>query len=298
MHEGWRVRKDGTKFWGSIVITCLHDEAGNVIGFSKVTRDLTARKKAEENLRQYAHNLELKNKELDEKNKELESFSYVASHDLQEPLRKILVFSTRIANQENFSEKSRDYQNRIINACNRMQMLIDALLTYSHANTNTIKFEETDLNIMLEEVKRDLSELIDDNAARIDSTPLPTLKVMPLQFQQLFHNILSNAIKYRNKDITPHISITASVVANDMILLSTKKEAYKISIADNGIGFEQQYASRIFELFQRLHGKTEYAGTGVGLAICKRIVQNHNGVITAESEFGKGATFHIYIPKD
>lgn len=298
MHEGWRVRKDGTKFWGSIVITCLHDDIGNVIGFSKVTRDLTARKKAEENLRQYAHSLEQKNKELDEKNKELESFSYVASHDLQEPLRKILVFSNRIANQEDFSEKSKDYQARIINACNRMQMLIDALLSYSHANTSTIKFEKTDLNILLDDVKRDLSELIEENEVLIEATTLPTMNVIPLQFQQLFHNILSNAIKYRKNEITPHIKISASVVPNDMILLSPKKEAYKISIADNGIGFEQEYANKIFELFQRLHGKAEYAGTGVGLAICKRIVQNHNGIITAESEPGNGATFNIYIPKD
>jgi PAS domain S-box-containing protein len=298
-HEGWRVRKDGTKFWGYVVITSLHDENAEVIGFSKVTRDLTDKKEAEDKLNEYAHNLQEKNTELEQTNKELESFSYIAGHDLQEPLRKVKTFTNLILSKERdrFSESTRDYFNRIINATDRMQGLIEALLNYSRTNSENIVFEDADLNELLQEVKINLAELLEEKHAIIEATRLPRIRVIPSQFQQLFSNIIENALKYSKEGTSPHIKILAEMVSSKEILPdSPSPELYKISFIDNGIGFEQQYADKIFELFQRLHGKTEYSGTGIGLAICKKIIQNHRGAIVATGEPGQGARFDIFIP--
>lgn len=302
-HEGWRVRKDGSMFWCFVVITALHDDNGNVIGFTKITRDLTDKKIAEDKIKsharmldKYAQRLEEKNDALERSYKELESFSYIASHDLQEPLRKIKIFLNLIAQKEQISENARDYFNRIISASDHMQSLIDALLTYSQMNLLEIVPEKTDLNKVLDDVKKNLSSMIEEKNVLIESTLLPTLKVVPMQFQQLFSNIISNAVKYSKKGEQPHIRITADIVPAQDMLPNPATNCYKISFSDNGIGFEQQYSERIFQLFQRLHGKSEYPGTGIGLAICKKIVQNHGGTMDAVGEPGVGATFNIYLP--
>jgi PAS domain S-box-containing protein len=299
--EGWRVRKDGTMFWGSMVITALHDTANNVIGFSKVTRDLTERKIAEDKLQMYADELLQKNKDLERSNNELSSFSYVASHDLQEPLRKIQGFGNLIMNGEisNLSDTGKDYFNRMIKAASRMQGLIDSLLEFSRTTTDIRNFESADLNELLEEVKKDMREQIESSGAVIKSQSLPTLGVIPFQFRQLLANLLSNSIKYKKKDVPPEIEVSAEKIpAKDLPedFAVSSVDYYRITIRDNGIGFEQEYADKIFELFQRLHGKNEYTGSGIGLAICKKIAENHSGWISAESEPGVGSSFHFYLP--
>jgi PAS domain S-box-containing protein len=300
-HEGWRTRKDGSRFWGSVVITALHDDSGNVTGFSKVTRDLTERKEAEEALKQNSLELEKKNRELDAMNQELASFAYVSSHDLQEPLRKIQTFATRIVETEEqaLSAKAKDYFGRMQNAALRMQKLIEDLLTYSRTNTSEKKFEEVNLNGLVNEVKADLKEIIDSKHARISVATLPTLPVIKFQFAQLITNIFTNALKFAKADVAPDIKVNYRKVNGDTLHeenVNPKKQYHHLSITDNGIGFEPEHKHKIFEVFQRLHGRSEYSGTGIGLAICKKIVDNHAGIISADSEPEKGATFNIYIP--
>jgi signal transduction histidine kinase len=238
--------------------------------------------------------LRVKNLELRRNNEELASFSYVASHDLQEPLRKIRAFSSRILEkeQQHFTESSKDYFNRIISAAARMQKLIEALLSYSSTNSEDMHFVKTDLNLIVDEVRNDLESIIDEKKVNFEIAQLPTVAVIPIQFYQLMQNLISNGIKYSKQDEAPFIRITCDLAGRG----SYEREFHKISVADNGIGFDQQYETRIFGLFQRLHGKNEYGGTGIGLAICKKIVQNHGGYITAEGRPGSGAIFNVYLP--
>ncbi|MCW3072534.1 MAG: domain S-box-containing protein [Bacteroidetes bacterium] len=302
-HEGWRQRKDGTVFWGSVVITCLHNESGQIIGFSKVTRDLTERKLAEDKLIRYAESIERKNKMLEQANKELESFSYVASHDLQEPLRKIQAFTSRLLQKENdnLSEWGKDVFGKVQLSANRMQKLIEALLNFSRLDKAQEAYEPVDAALMLEEIKNNLQEMIEPNKAVILADPLPVMNVIPVQFHQLLSNLISNALKYSKPDVAPVIKISYGLKEGRAIpgnsLLDLNKY-HHICISDNGIGFEQQYAEKIFELFQRLHGKSEYEGTGIGLAICKKIVANHHGFINAVGKPGEGAEFNVYIPSE
>jgi PAS domain S-box-containing protein len=300
-HEGWRVRKDGSRFWGSIVITALHDDQQDIAGFTKVTRDLTVQKNAEDRLLQYTRAIENKNRELKAINAELASFNHIASHDLQEPLRKIQTFISRIMDQDlsNLSQKSQEYFSRVRTSANRMQNLIEDLITYSHANKGEKAFEIIDLDYILQIVKESLAPTIEEKNAIIRSEELPTLRVIPFQCEQLFTNIIENALKYHRPGVPPEISITAKVVDKSEAPAPqepTVSRYHKISISDNGIGFESQYAQSIFTLFRRLHGKMEYSGTGIGLAICKKIVENHHGFITAEGKLNEGSTFHIYLP--
>jgi PAS domain S-box-containing protein len=291
-HEGWRLRKDGSKFWGAVVITALHDDHNNIIGFSKVTRDLTERKIAEDVQKLNADQLEAQNKEL-------EQFAYVASHDLQEPLRKIRTFNAMIIEHEgkNLSEKGRDYFERSISAADRMNRLIEDLLTYSRATRDTHKTEPVDLNEIVTRIKTLYAE--SDNKVIIEADQLPTLHGMRFQFEQLFDNLVGNGIKYQKQGNIPHIRIRCKVVNGNEIKgknFGIASKFYQISFIDNGIGFNEEYADKIFEMFQRLHGRSEYTGSGIGLAIVKKIVQNYNGVITAESKPGSGSTFCVYFP--
>jgi PAS domain S-box-containing protein len=295
-HEGWRLRKDQTRFWGNIVITCLHNKKGEVIGFSKVTRDLTQKKLAEDNFKMYTANLEIKNRELELKNQELESFSYIASHDLQEPVRKISIWTNRIEETENISENIKDSLSRIQKACTRMQKLIQGVLQYSQTDTMQLLREWTDLDLVLDEVLNDLSEVIDEKKIEIERYPLPTLKLVRLQFIQLFSNIISNAIKYRHENVPTKITITSSLINEEKELPGNRKSYYKITVSDNGIGFIPEYADKMFELFRRLESGHAYSGTGIGLAICKKIVMNHQGTIQATGQPGKGASFEIRLP--
>ena len=248
-----------------------------------------------------------KNGELLKINKELQSFAYVSSHDLQEPLRKIQTFANRILEKEHdsLSDTAKDYFRRMQAAANRMQQLIEDLLAYSRVNTAERKLEDTDVLLLLEEVKMDLKEALDEQKAVIHTSDLGRAMIVPFQFRQLFHNLITNALKFSDPLVNAEITIAGSFVKGKELLKekliteednSVKKNYYRISITDNGIGFDPRFGERIFEVFQKLHPKEEYAGTGIGLAIVKKIVENHNGFITAQGDLGKGATFTIYIP--
>ncbi|MEP6682904.1 MAG: PAS domain-containing protein, partial [Parafilimonas sp.] len=251
------------------------------------------------------HNKELQlleqNKTLEEMNKELASFSYIASHDLQEPLRKIRMFSMQLAEKEVavLSDSAKDYFQRIDKAAMRMQQLIEDLLSYSRTNAEQAHFELTDIDKLLEEVADNLKEKITQTKTVIESSGLKSANVIPFQFQQLLTNLISNSIKFAKHSDAPHIRISHNIInaekTKDIPQLKKAKYHHYI-ITDNGIGFEPQYNEQIFGLFQRLHGRNEFEGTGIGLSICKKIVENHNGIITANGNINKGATFEIYIP--
>jgi PAS domain S-box-containing protein len=294
VQEGWRVRKDGTKFWGTIVITALHNKDGKVIGFSKVTRDLTAQKIAEEKLASYTA-------ELEKQNSELEQFAYVASHDLQEPLRKIQTFTGLI--RENYDNKEfiEKYFAKLNVSAARMSELIKSLLNYSRLSKEkeTSMIGEVDLNDILDEVKTDFELLIEEKKAIVNGNDLPVIRGNHFQIGQLFSNLISNSLKFCSE--IPIITISSTIVSKDEIPQAPKalvnQNYFQITFEDNGIGFENQYSELIFSLFQRLHGKqSKYNGTGIGLALCKKVIEIHNGYITANSEPNKGATFIIYLP--
>lgn len=245
--------------------------------------------------------LEQKNKKLEQVNKELESFSYIASHDLQEPLRKIQAFSSRLQQKEHavLSDWGKDVFGKIQHAANRMQKLIESLLHFSRLDKDREAFVSTDINILMEEAKNNLAEVIDTKQAVIEIGRMPVMNVIPFHFQQLFTNLINNALKYSKSNVEPFITITAETIEDthvNAIPFSDGKKYINFCIADNGIGFEPEYSEKIFELFQRLHGKSEYEGSGIGLAICKKIVDNHNGFIAAEGVPGVGSKFNMYFP--
>ena len=234
-------------------------------------------------------------------NKELESFTYISSHDLQEPLRKIQTFSTRLIADEsqNLSDKAKEYVLRMQDAANRMQSLITDLLAYSRTTTSERKFETTNLNTIIEAVVNDFKETIAANHATIEVAEICDARIIPFQFRQLMHNLIGNALKFSHPDRPPHIIIKSRNIkrskTRDQKYLP-EKEYCHITVTDNGLGFEPQYKDHIFEIFKRLHDQEKIAGTGIGLTIAKKIVENHNGIITATGELNKGSTFDIYIP--
>lgn len=292
IHEGWRVRKNGTAFWGSIVITAIHDEQNNVIGFTKVTRDLTERKVAEDQILKYT-------KQLESQNKELQQFAYAAAHDMKEPLRKIQFYYSAIMENEGgvSLDKKRTYLLRSAEAARRMQGLIDDLLAFTKVSEPNEKFEPVDLDALLSDVAAFYQDALESIQGKLTVSPMPTVNGIPFQLHQLFLNLISNAIKYRDPDRRLQIEITATRVddPNPGNKHYRPRQFVAITVRDNGMGFEPEYEKLIFEMFQRLHGR-EYSGTGIGLSICKKIMENHGGSITAKGYPGKGATFELYLP--
>ena len=294
MHEGWRVRKDRTMFWGSVVITALHDDENNVVGFSKVTRDLTERKMAEDRMREYARELEFQNREL-------QQFAFVAAHDMKEPLRKIQLYTTSVLEtlKSQIPEKEKEYLSRTAEAVLRMQQLIDDILTYSRTSVSNENMELVDLQQLLIEIRNPFETGLSKTNVVITFDGLPTVSGIPFQLRQLFDNLIGNAVKYRHPDRTPHIQIGCEKIVSPFFQEqqeSNTKLMYKISVSDNGIGFEQKYAEKIFEMFNRLHTRYHYPGTGIGLALCRKIAQNHKGNIIASGIPDKGAIFNVYLP--
>ncbi|MGZ4090397.1 MAG: ATP-binding protein [Bacteroidia bacterium] len=244
---------------------------------------------------------EKRTKELSMANKDLTTFTYVSSHDLQEPLRKIQNFVTAILmeDEKRLSETGKMYFHKMRETAKRMQALIEDLLTYSRTKSDDRIFENTNLNLILDEALSDLDEIIKEKNGTVEAKSLGNANVIPFQFRQLFLNLVSNSLKFAQPGIPPHILVESKLVTGDKAInknLSPKKSYLCISFTDNGIGFDPKYEDRIFEVFQRLHTLDKYKGTGIGLAICKRIVENHHGAITAKGNPGKGAKFDIYIP--
>jgi signal transduction histidine kinase len=244
----------------------------------------------EQRIAERTERLQSMTSELQRSNKALEEFAYVASHDLQEPLRKVRTFGDRLHARYGhlLDATGIDYLTRMQNGSTRMQSLIDALLTYSRVTTKAQPLAPVDLNRVLEEVVSDLEVPIESLRAVVSVSPLPTLAADSVQMHLLFQNLIGNALKFHKPDVRPEISVSVSACAVN--------GCYEFVVADNGIGFEMQYADRIFQVFQRLHGRSEYEGTGVGLAICRKIVERHGGAIWAESELGAGTRFRIRLP--
>ena len=279
--EGWRLRKDGSRFLASIVITALRDEGGPLRGYGKMTRDITDRKKAEGYLLRTMA-------ELKRSNDELEQFAYVASHDLQEPLRMVSSY-TQLLGQRYTGRLDSDADEFIafaVDGCNRMQQLIKDLLSYSRAGAEIGVLHQMSGEQALEEALANLQVAIEESGAVVTHDGLPVIMTDGTQLAQVFQNLISNAIKYRSAEV-PHVNVSAKKNGNT---------EWIFSVRDNGLGIEPQYFEKIFVLFQRLHGRSEFEGTGIGLAMCKKIVDRLGGRIWVESEPAKGSTFCFALP--
>ncbi|WP_128546110.1 ATP-binding protein [Larkinella soli] len=254
------------------------------------------------NLRHSQEELEHRNQELKSSNENLQQFAYVASHDLQEPLRKIQSFADILQNHygQTLDERALDILSRMQQASGRMSGLIKDLLTYSRISTHREPLRRLSLNKLLDEVLNDLEMTVREKSAVIERPSLPEVNGDPTQLRQLFQNLLSNALKFQHGDTIPRIKIDCRAVTGkdipEVAHSDLSRPFYEISISDNGIGFDAKHMDRIFQLFQRLHGRSQYSGTGIGLAICKKVMENHKGYIWAESSPGRGATFQVYLP--
>lgn len=275
--EGWRIRKDGSRFWANVTITAVHDERGNVIGFGKLTRDLTHRMQAEQAML------------LDIKNKELEQFNYIASHDLQEPLRTISNY-IQILNEDfgdDLKPEAKKYLDTISRATNRMSILVKSLLDFSRIGKNNspqLILTKPLINSVIE----DLANLIKTNNAIVKLVgDFPDIHGFEIELRQLFQNLISNAIKFRKQNVDPEIIITSIVGLTEL----------EFRIQDNGIGIEEKHFEKIFQIFQRLNKTNEFEGYGIGLANCKKIAEMHGGRIHVESKVGEGSIFKIILKK-
>lgn len=272
----------GEETWWITRLSPLRDKRQRIYRLIGTSINITDRKRMEQDLRAFTHRLE-------QSNRELQDFAFVASHDLQEPLRKIQAFGDRLKAKyaEALSAEGQDYLNRMQNAAHRMQVLINDLLSFSRVTTRAQPFTAIDLNEILQAVLSDMEIHIQQVNAQVNVGDLPTLEADPMQIRQLMQNLISNALKFHQPDHPPVIHIHSQAISDTHC---------QITVADEGIGFEQKYGDRIFTIFQRLHGRSEYPGTGIGLAICRKIVERHNGTITVTSQPGEGATFIITLP--
>jgi light-regulated signal transduction histidine kinase (bacteriophytochrome) len=257
------------------------NEQGNVLGVFAAARDITERKRAEDKLRGVLA-------ELERSNKDLEQFASIASHDLQEPLRMVASYTQLLAEryEGQLDEKAKKYIAYVVDGAIRLQRLVNDLLAYSRVGTRGNPIETTDAHALLGEAIRNLATTIEESKAIVTNEDLPMVRADAPQLGQVFQNLLANAIKFRGEDF-PRVHVSARDEGREWVF----------SVRDNGIGIDRQYAERIFVIFQRLHTRQEYPGTGIGLAVCKRIVERHGGKIWFESEPGKGSTFFFTVPK-
>jgi PAS domain S-box-containing protein len=292
-NEAVFYRKDGSTFLVEAVRTPIM-EKDKTLGTVVIFKDITDRKHTEQSL---AH----KAAELARSNAELEQFAYVASHDLQEPLRKIQAFGDRLKAKVDAAklEDGRDYLERMQNAAARMQRLINDLLTFSRVISATQPFVPVELAVVTKEVLNDLEVRIEQTKAKIEMGTLPTIEADPLQMRQLLQNLIGNAFKFQPPTGQPVIKIEAKIEKSPLATETDPLpdlDVCELVVQDNGIGFDEKYSEKIFAMFQRLHGRSEYEGTGVGLAVCRRITDRHGGTIQAKSKPGEGAAFIIRLP--
>jgi PAS domain S-box-containing protein len=274
------LHKSGNEFYISLTVSHAVQDGRDI--FISFVRDITQQKRI-------GIELENQRKQLEKSNQELEQYAWLTSHDLKEPLRKILTFSDALLRKHNSdqSETSLNYLKKIHSSANRMNALIEAVLLYSNVAADKDLFSTVDLNNTLNEVLEDLELMIASKNATLKINRLPVIEAIPIQMRQLFQNLISNAIKYSKPDVAPEIIIDCS----------DTEEGYKITVKDNGIGFENVYADKIFHVFQRLLNNKTSEGTGIGLALCKKIMDAHNGTIYAESEEGIGSSFIVLLPR-
>jgi PAS domain S-box-containing protein len=281
--EGRVQRKDGEWRWIDSYGQPRFSPSGEYLGMAGSSVDVTPRKRAESIVRAYTE-------QLMRSNEALQDFAFMASHDLREPLRKIQAFSNRLADYPGSSldEQEHNYLVLIRQAAERMHRMLDGLLAYSRVTIQSKPFESGSLNRVAEEVISDLQPQLEETGGNVDLGELPVIEADSNQMRQLLQNLIGNAIKFHRPGISPHIRIYSQPTANDCI---------QLIVADNGIGFEMEYASHLFKPFHRLVGKTAYEGSGMGLAICQKIVERHGGSITAQSEPGVGSTFTVTLPR-
>ncbi len=270
-------------------------------GFAKsvIITDLTLQKENEKKLKENNAVLERTNLALEKSNSDLQQFASVASHDLQEPLRKIQVFAEIIKNKKELpAQKVEDYIDKIVQSGGRMRRLIDDILNYSRLSADNILFEPVNINEIIAEIKDDFELVLAEKAGEIVADPICIIEGNRGQLRQLFYNIISNAIKFSRRDTAPLVKISAVRISdkNNPESIDKQGKFCQIKIQDNGIGFNEKYLKNMFALFERLHAKSVYEGTGIGLALAKKITEKHNGVITASSTEGHGATFFITLP--
>ncbi len=285
--EGWRVKKDGSLFWADVLITPLYNEFKQLKGFSKITRDVTAKKTAEEEIILLNKKLEKNVKQLEVVNNELEAFTYSVSHDLRAPLRAIHGY-TKILEEEfgdKINEDGKRMMDGVMNNAKKMGQLIDDLLALSRLGKKELIKKETDLTSLMNQSLNELKKIVDTSKANITIDALGSAMIDPSLMQQVFYNLLSNAVKYSSKKEKPEIIVGLKKDNGENVYF----------IKDNGVGFDMKYYNKLFGVFQRLHDAYEFEGTGVGLALVKRILLRHNGKIWAEAEVGKGATFYFTL---
>jgi two-component system sensor kinase FixL len=295
--DDWCLRKDGTVFPVHVVAVAILAPSAVVMGFAMIIRDLTIVRAAEEVTRKYAATLE-------RSNRELEGFASIASHDLQEPLRKICAFGDRLSTGAGatLDERSREYLARILDASKRMQRLLDGLLDYSRVSGKPdAAFRRVDVGRVAREVMVDLESHVERVGASVELGELPTIDADPMQIRQLLQNLIANALKFHKPGLKPHIKVWSKRLPARGILDGTHTRSpmgdrWQVAVEDDGIGFDEKYSERIFGMLQRLHGRAEYDGTGMGLAICRRIVERHDGELVARSTPGNGATFIATLP--
>jgi hypothetical protein len=281
----------------------LMQEKKLIAANKKLEKEIEERKITEEKIRLLNLQLVENNAHLKSTNQELDRFAYVASHDLQEPLRKIQLFTDKLVLQmsSRLDEEVQGYLQRIGKASKRMQQLVNDLLKFSRHTNDNLDFEKTNLNELLNDVLSDMEIEIQKKAVKITAANLPTIHAIPSQIRQLFQNIISNSIKFSKADGVPEIQIQSELIKGSHIANIDRKlfenTFYNIYIKDNGIGFDSKYAEEIFVVFKRLHTYHEFEGTGIGLSICKKIVEKHKGFISAQSKLNEGSTFIITLPE-
>jgi PAS domain S-box-containing protein len=287
------IRKDGTGRVSNVSISPVKNAKGEIIGFRGISRDITAQKRLEEEREALLQEIRKINQKLEEANKELQDFVYIASHDLREPLRKISSFGTLLQDslKGTLNEDQQENFEFMIDGARRMQDMIDALLTYSRLTTRAKPLEWVDLNKVIEDLKKlELATVLDETRGAIHvPKPLPSIQADLSQMHQLFQNLIGNGLKFHKEGIPPEIIIRAYEVENNMI---------RIEVEDNGIGIDEKYHGQLFTMFKRLHSREQYEGTGIGLASCKKIVERHGGNIGIKSSLGTGSTFWFTLPRE